>query len=66
MLAPSSKRALSSTITATCLPRSAARIRARTMGLSPDVRYSVILMASTWGSTAAWRTNSSTVVRKLS
>ena len=47
MLALSSKRALSSTITATCLPRSAARMSDRTIGLSPDVRYSVILMAST-------------------
>ena len=36
------------------------------MGLSPDVRYSVILMASTCGSTDAWRMNSSTVVRKES
>ena len=66
MLAPSSKRALSSTMTATCLPCSAARISDRTMGLSPDVRYSVILIASTWESAAACRTNSSTVVRKLS
>jgi hypothetical protein len=66
MFAPSSKRALSSTITATCLPPSAARMSERAMGLSPEVRYSVILMASTLGSMAAWRTNSSTVVRKLS
>ena len=51
MLALSSKRALSSTSTATCLPRSAARMSERTIGLSPDVRYSVILMASTCGST---------------
>ena len=53
-------------MTATCLPRSAARMSDRAMGLSPDVRYSVILIASTWGSVDAWRTNSSTVVRKLS
>src|SRR5215210_38134 len=47
MLACSSKRALSSTRTATCLPSSAARMRAFTMGLSPEVRYRVCLMART-------------------
>ena len=41
----SSKRALSSTSTATCTPRSAARIRLRAIGLSPPARYSVILIA---------------------
>jgi hypothetical protein len=66
MLALSSKRAFSSTSAATCLPPSAARIRDFTMGLSPDVRYSVILMASTCGSTDAWRTSSPTEVLKLS
>ena len=53
-------------MTATCLPRSAARMSDRAMGLSPEVRYSVILMARTCRSVEAWRTNSSTVVRKLS
>ena len=38
MFASSSKRALISTRTTTCLPRSAARIRSRTIGESPDVR----------------------------
>ena len=55
MLACSSKRAFTSTSTATCTPRSAARMRLRTMGLSPDVRYSVILMVRTRGSSDAWR-----------
>ena len=34
----------------------------RTIELSPDVRYSVSLMASTFGSADAWRMNSSTEV----
>jgi len=38
MLASSSKRALISTRTTTCLPASAARISERTIGESPDVR----------------------------
>ena len=62
MLASSSKRAFSSTRAATCTPRSAARMRLRTMGLSPEVRYSVILIVSTRGSSAASRTNASTEV----
>ena len=62
MLLASSKRALSSTSAATCLPRSAARMSDVMIGLSPDVRYSVSLMASTFGSAAAWRMNSSTDV----
>ena len=66
MLASSSKRALSSTSTATCLPRSAARMSAFTIGLSPEVRYSVCLMASTWGSTAAWRMKACTESAKES
>src|SRR5581483_3467143 len=53
MLTSSLKRAVSSTRTATCLPASAARMRARGMGLSSDVRYIVCLMASTSGSPAA-------------
>ena len=66
MLRASSKRALSSTRATTCLPISAALISAATMGLSPEVRYSVSLIASTLGSRAAWRMNSSTEVEKLS
>ncbi len=60
MLAASSKRALSSTRATTCLPFSAARISDLTTGESPDVRYSVILMPATWGSSAAWAMNTST------
>ena len=62
MFFSSSKRALSSTSAATCLPRSAARMSEWMIELSPDVRYSVSLMASTFGSTDAWRMNSSTDV----
>ena len=59
MLALSSKRAFSSTSTATCLPRCAASVRARTIAVSPDVRYSVSLIASTCSSVAAvWRKRS--------
>ena len=54
MLVSSSKRALISTRTTTCLPRSAARISARTIGESPDVRYRVCLIVRTSGSSAAW------------
>ena len=53
MLACSSKRALISTRASTCLPASAASISASTIGESPDVRYSVCLIASTCGSSAA-------------
>ena len=53
MLACSSKRALISTSTITCLPASAASISASTIGESPEVRYSVCLIASTFGSAAA-------------
>ena len=58
----SSKRAFSSTSAATCLPRSAARTSDVMIELSLEVRYSVSLMASTFGSTEAWRMNSSTDV----
>ena len=46
-LLASSKRALSSTSTATWTPRSAALISARMIGLSPPARYSVILIDCT-------------------
>ncbi len=36
------------------------------IGLSPEVRYSVCLMASTSGSAAAWAMNASTDVVKES
>ena len=49
ILAASSPRAFSSTSAATCLPLSAARIRALTTGLSPDVLYRVCFIASTPG-----------------
>ena len=62
MLACSSKRALSSTTAATCLPASAAWMSDAAMGLSPEVRYSVCLMARTSGSAAAWAMNASTDV----
>jgi hypothetical protein len=41
-------------------------MRAVTMGLSPEVRYSVCLMARTWGSTAACSMKASTDVAKES
>ena len=51
----SSKRAFSSTRQTACLPRSAARISDGTSSESSDVRYTVILIASTSGSaTACW------------
>ena len=62
MLACSSKRALISTSASTCLPASAASIKASMMGESPDVRYRVCLMASTWGSSAACSMNRCTLV----
>ena len=65
-LVASSKRAFSSTSTATCTPRSAARIRLRAIGLSPPARYSVILMLCTRGSSAAWAMNDSMLLAKLS
>ena len=60
MLFSSSKRALISTRTTTCLPCSAARMSARTIGESPEVRYSVCLIVRTSGSSAAWEMNFST------
>ena len=42
------------------LARSAARMSARTIGESPDVRYSVCLIVRTSGSSAAWEMNRST------
>jgi hypothetical protein len=60
MLGPSSKRAFSSTTAVTCLPFSAARIRARMIGESTLVLYRVCLMASTAGSLAASEMNSTT------
>lgn len=62
MLRSSSKRAFSSTRATTCLPDSAASISDRMIGLCWDVRYSVILMASTLSSRAAWSMNASTEV----
>src|SRR5579864_5284822 len=62
MLARSSNLALISTTTTTCFPASAASISASTIGLSPLVRYSVCLMASTRGSAAASSTSRCTVV----
>src|ERR1035438_8050852 len=60
MLFSSSKRALSSMSVATCLPFSAASMSAPTTGELPLVRYRVCLIASTWGSLAAWLTNCTT------
>ena len=60
MFASSSKRALISTRTTTCLPRSAARMSDWTIGESPEVRYSVCLMVRTSGSSAACWMNRST------
>src|SRR5947209_3942366 len=60
MLFCSSKRAVNSMSATTCLPVSAAWLRARMMGeTGPLVRYRVCLMASTCGSAAACSTNSS-------
>ena len=61
MLASSSNRALSSSTTATCLPLRAARTRCLMTSLSFDVRYSVILIARTLGSSDASRRNRSTL-----
>ena len=47
---------------ATCLPFSAARMSELTIGLSPPVRYSVCLIPSTAGSSAACATKASTEV----
>ena len=62
MLATSSKRALISTSTTTCLPAWAASTSASTMGLWPEVRYRVCLMARTLGSAAACSISRWTVV----
>mmetsp|Transcript_12666 Transcript_12666/g.28758 ORF Transcript_12666/g.28758 Transcript_12666/m.28758 type:complete len:304 (-) Transcript_12666:940-1851(-) len=61
-LRSSSKRALSSTRTATCFPFATALMRALMMGLSDDVRYSVALIATTRSSSAAASTNRCTVL----
>ena len=60
MLARSSKRAFSSTMQTACLPRSAASISDGTSGESALVRYTVCLIASTWGSSTACLTKRST------
>src|SRR5258705_18902 len=60
MLFCSSMRALSSTRAVTCLPFCAARASAEMIGLAPLVRYSVCLMARTWGSSAARSMKSTT------
>ena len=60
MFARSSKRALSSTRQTACLPRSAARISAGTSGESSLVRYTVCLIARTFGSATACSTRRST------
>jgi len=52
--------ARSSTMTVTSLPRRAASTRLSTISESAPARYSVILIASTRGSDAAWRTKSVT------
>ncbi len=49
-----------------CLPRSVARISAGTSGASSDVRYTVILIASTAGSLTACSTKRSTDVENES
>jgi hypothetical protein len=53
MLASSSKRAMSSTTTVTSLPFCAARSRCSISTESVPVRYTVILIATTCGSSAA-------------
>ena len=60
MLADSSKRAISSTTTATCLPFWAASSRYWMICELAEVRYRVILMPSTLGSVEASRRNRST------
>ena len=64
MLLRSSKRAFSSTSTATCLPWSAASISRSTSGELAPMRYSVILIAMTCGSCTAARRNVSTEVNE--
>src|SRR6185312_2177758 len=66
MFARSSKRALISTITSTCLPDSAASTSASMIGESPEVRYNVSLIASTCGSAAACSMNRCTEVENES
>ena len=66
MFARSSKRAFSSTRQTACLPRSVARMSAGISGVSSDVRYTVILIASTSGSATACSTKRSTEVAKES
>ena len=66
MFARSSKRALTSTTQTACLPRSTARIRAGTSGESSLVRYTVCLIASTFGSATACSPKRSTDVLKES
>ena len=67
MFASSSNRAVSSTSATTCLPASAARTSERTIAEScPEVRYSVCLIAITFGSREACSTNSSTDVSNAS
>ncbi len=66
MLVRSSKRALSSTSATACLPRSVASISAGTSGESSLVRYTVCLIASTFGSATACSTKRSTEVVKES
>ena len=61
MLRRSSKRAFSSTRQTACLPRSAASISAGTRSESSEVRYTVILIASTSGSFTACQMKRSTV-----
>ena len=65
MLLRSSNRAFSSTSTATCLPASAASMSSGTSGDCGPMRYSVILMAMTWGSRTAARRNVSTERERL-
>ena len=60
MLVSSSKRAMSSTITVTSLPRRAAATSASISVELTPVRYTVCLMATTSGSSAALRMNSAT------
>ena len=62
MFRRSSKRALSSTRQTACLPFSAASISDGTSAESSEVRYTVILIASTFGSSTACLTNRSTLV----
>ena len=61
MFSRSSKRAFSSTMHTACLPFSAARMSEGTSAESSEVRYTVILIASTFGSSTACSTNRSTL-----